>query len=315
MIKYIFIGLLLMFTVVLTVSSCSSCESKTQKTVKVNTLFKAPEPPIAMIGEDNRLQFMVDNYWDKFNYADTTQISDNDFIEVHFYNYVNICSYADSELVKKSLKKVLDNAYNADINMYKHFMTIIEKYYYHPNSPFRNEEMYIVGLEHIINATKINDVDKVRPMYHYEMAVKNRVGELSADFTYTLVNGKNGKMHDIVADYILLFFNSPDCENCMQLKDMIPNQPIFKKLINAKKFPSMKVLAMYIDDDLIDSWKETKYPKGWISGYDKTGFISANEVYSIPATPCFYLIDKNKKVIFKDIDIEKLTEWLTKQHE
>lgn len=306
--------LLLVFLMVFGISSCSSCNSKMQKKVTISTKFKAPEPPIAITDKDMILKFMINNYWNKFNYSDTTQISDGDFIEGHFYNYVNICSSSDPVLAKQQLKNVLDNAYNASIDMYKHFITIFEKYYYHPNSPFRSEEMYIVGLEHIIKAAKIGDVDKVRPMYHYEMVLKNRVGELSTDFTYTMVNGVDGNMHDIIADYTLLFFNSPDCENCMQLKELIPNQPIFQKLINAKKSPNMKILAMYVDSDLMDLWKETKYPKNWINGYDKLEFIKSNEAYSIPATPCFYLLDRDKKVIFKDIDIEQLTKWLIEKH-
>lgn len=300
--------LLSIFTMCLV--SCSSCQSEKQKKV-APVAFEAPTPPAMMSAQEDRLNYMVDNYWKKFDFADTTQISRGDFIDSHFYNYLNNYLYvADVELAKKALVNIIATAHQKDSVMFAHFIKTSERYFYNPNSPFRNEEFYIVVLDYVVNAPNIDDINKVRPKYHLEMAKKNRPGSVAADFAYTLANGKSGKLSGIKADYTLIFFNDPECPDCKRIKGYISDSEVFRKLIYGGGNPNLKVLAIYPDED-IELWKTGVYPKGWINGYDKGMIITNENLYAVPAMPCLYLLDKDKKVIFKDASVEQMAQWLT----
>ena len=43
------------------------------------------------------------------------------------------------------------------------------------------------------------------------------------------------------------------------------------------------------------------YPEEWITGYNQDLTIRDNLVYDVRAIPSLYLLDRDKKVIFKDI--------------
>ena len=43
------------------------------------------------------------------------------------------------------------------------------------------------------------------------------------------------------------------------------------------------------------------YPEEWITGYNHDLSIRDNLVYDVRAIPSLYLLDRDKKVIFKDI--------------
>jgi len=42
-------------------------------------------------------------------------------------------------------------------------------------------------------------------------------------------------------------------------------------------------------------------PKNWIHGRDENEYLYKNKVYDLYAIPTIYLLDKNKKVILKDV--------------
>ena len=68
--------------------------------------------------------------------------------------------------------------------------------------------MYIAVLEYLTESSSLSDVEKIRPAHLLELALKNRIGTPATDFTYTLANGQTGKLYNIKADYLLLFFTT-----------------------------------------------------------------------------------------------------------
>lgn len=294
-------------------ASCSFCQSNNnseQKSSEINTpssTFMVPVPPSILIDHNDIAKYMVDNYWNTFDFADSTQLKNRDFVEAHFYNYINSLVILDLETSKKGLKKLLSSIEKKQGVLYPIFMDIFENFYYQANSPYRDEEMYIIVLESIISSVHINDIDKVRSRFHLEMANRNSVGTKANDIEYMLSSGKMRKMHNIKADYTILFFNSLHCVECNNTKEVISNDPLYRKLIKSKK---LAVLAICTDDN-IEEWETSIYPKLIINGFDKIRSISNDNLYFVPATPCLYLLDKNKNVILKDVDFNVLNNWLT----
>ena len=122
---------------------------------------------------------------------------------------------------------------------------------------------------------------------------------------------KKDKLYNVKADYILLYFNNPDCEDCKRsTKELKEVNNINKLLANNK----LKILNLYIDEDII-IWKKhlSHYPSTWINARDASDDLKIQtHLYTMRAIPSFYLLDKNKTVVLKDVDVKQVEEWIAK---
>jgi cytochrome oxidase Cu insertion factor (SCO1/SenC/PrrC family) len=121
----------------------------------------------------------------------------------------------------------------------------------------------------------------------------NRIGTPAADFTFTLRNGKKMALHDAKADFTILFFSNPGCEDCKAVIDQLSSLPGLDAAIAAGR---LAVVNVYPDEDLTE-WHNYApvYPDNW---------------YNLRAIPSLYLLDKDKKVIFKDVEPSILLQYL-----
>lgn len=268
--------------------------AKTASSTEEAKLFTMSQIPAIYNSEEEQINYLALHYWSNFNFRDTTFISKADVTEKAFANFIHTLTCATKPIIDEALNKMMDSALTEKL-MYSHFITLSEKYLHDPNSPFRNGAQYITILNHIITSD-IDETLKIRPRYQLEMTLKNCPGDIASDFIYILPNSSSAKMSDIEADYIILFFNNPDCEECKRIKELLSQISV----------PKIRIVAMYVDDD-IELWRNTKYPQEWINGYSKE--IDNLKLYDLCAIPSLYLLDKDKRVILKDAPIDNIIEY------
>jgi len=188
-------------------------------------------------------------------------------------------------------------------------MEQMEHYFYDPNSPVLDEEIYLRALDGILAAKSLTDVDKMQYEYQHRICSLNRVGTPAEDFAFELMQGKKGSLYGINGDYTLIFFNNPGCHACGEILEVIENSPVMDMVSNGK----VKALAMYIDEDL-KAWRENrdKFPKEWIYAHDHNMILRDNNLYGLRAIPSLYLLDKEKRVILKDAPVENVINYLCK---
>lgn len=272
--------------------------------------FTFPEIPVMLTDADQRAQFLTENFWQNFNFADTNYIHHPEITEQAWVDFINILPIVELPMAQKSLTKTFNQA-EKEKKVYNYFAELAEKYLYEPNSPFRNEEYYISVLEHMIATPALEEVEKIRPISRLALALKNRVGTKALDFTYTLESGKEGRLSGIQSEYTLLFFNNPGCHACEEMISALKfSLPILKGVMEK----SLTILAVYPDEEL-DEWKShlKDFPKEWINGYDKSQEIQDKELYDLKAIPTIYLLDKEKKVILKDTSVEAVEAFFRKK--
>lgn len=286
---------LLLFTLLLG-AGCRQTPTTQVQTDKQKS-FVLPQVPAILQTPEERAAYVVTHYWDNFNFADTTLIGNNDVTEQAFANYLNLFPNVTIEVVEKSISRMLDKAIVADSAMFGHFTRLYEKYLYDPNSPFRQEDFYIVALRSIIANEKVSEQNKISPRYQLEMALKNRPGTIATDFTIALHNGRKMNLSAVSAEYIILFFNNPDCSDCLRVKERLTEL----------SDPRIKIVAVYSEDDT-ELWRKTVYPALWINGCN-TAIISDN-IYDLRAMPTLYLLDKDKRILLKDVSVEDIVNWL-----
>lgn len=243
-----------------------ACGGNAQK--KVVREFKLPEVPVILTTPEERADFVVKHYWQKFDFTDTVLIGMEEVTEQAFSNFIAMLSNVPHELAAEGLRKMMSGA-EADTLMFAHFLKMSEKYFYDPNSPMRNDELYIPILEEYIKSTKVSELDKTRSRSQLAMTMRNRVGDIATPF---------GALNKAKGDHILIFFFNPDCPDCKRVKEYIAAAELTKR-----------VTLIMVDPDQNE-------------GLDK--------LYDLKAIPCLYLLDKSKRVVIKDGQIEQVDYYL-----
>ena len=296
----IIIGIAALFVV-----ACGNTTSKestnVQQVVKQEKKrdFQLPEVPAMLDTPEARAAFVARHYWDHFDFADTAYIHLPDITEQAIVNYMDLMNYVPQEMVELSISILYGKA-APHSRMLWHFWETMSRYWHDPNSPMKNEEMFILMCRSVEATPQVELVLKERAKFVRGLAEKNRVGMKATDFVYTLSSGKQGSLHELKAGYTLVFFYNPDCHTCADIKQMMKESSLLNSLISRGK---LKVLTIYPDED-VALWKGhlSEMAKEWINGYDKNQTITHELLYDLSSIPSFYLLDKDKKVLLKDAD-------------
>lgn len=184
-----------------------------------------------------------------------------------------------------------------DAKDYRQMLELAERRFSDPADPIHNEYLYMIVLNHAVENYVLSATEKEKQRLLLEGAKKNMEGSIAADFDFVTPDGKDVQhLKDLHADNILVFFNNPDCDACETVKERLSTNEFINQLVKDKK---LIVLAIYPYDDQ-KMWKKTKYPKMMINGWNQSRQIEYAELYDLPTLPCFYLLDKDYKVLMKN---------------
>lgn len=219
-------------------------------------------------------------------------------------------------IISESQKGLFGKADSLYLSGHKRLLTSLialsEKYFYDPNSPYLNEEVYIPALEAIVGLQGLDETHKLTYRWQLDLASLNRIGTRAENFEYVCKKGdsqKRGTLHKIDAAYLLLYFNNPDCNSCKGQTEILLSSPKIAQMIESGQ---MKVLSMYIDED-VELWSshmaDAPQSPNWIYARDPELILRNNELYGIRAIPSMYLLDTNKNVILKDAVAETVVEY------
>lgn len=245
--------------------------------------------------------YLSNHYFDNVNFSDK-RLLNTPLLEqkLGFYFKQMVPPLADSiiERVDQTLQKSKANSevYN---------WTVRYLYNFYREAPIEgNTEVYnYIGENYIISEpTRWNDktfVEKVRN--RVDKTKLNPIGEKATNLMLQSPDGKKVDLYNIKANYTVLFFYNPECEACKPVSVALSD---FSKQYRSK---GVEVFAVYMDQKH-DVWKAAIATKGqaWINVFDPNGSAKIEEKYDLFALPMIYLLDKDKKVVAKDVSIEKL---------
>ena len=184
-----------------------------------------------------------------------------------------------------------------DPKAYRQMMELAEKRFSDAADPIHNEGLYMAVLKHTTEKYILSGAEIEKQRLLLEGAKKNMIGSVAADFDYVTPDDKAvHHLKDLKANYILVYFNNPDCESCEKVKERLSTSELINKMVNDKK---LIVLGVYPYDDQ-KLWKKAKYPKMMINGWNQSRQIEYAELYDLPTLPCFYLLGKDYKVLAKN---------------
>lgn len=302
--------------------SCGGRRTTAKEAFQPRKFPPMPSVPAMITDEAEAREYVAMHFWDAFldtskTYpCDTGQVNGVRKADVEsalgmfltiLENSLSVSSgqKAVSELFKKvSAMETADTSSNA----FEFFEEQVPRYLYDPNSPVRNEDLYLPYVSGLASSPLV-DEDMV-PAYSHDagMCSLNRYGTPAADFTFTDLAGHRHTLHGIKAEYTLLFFSNPGCHACGEILEALTNSQKVMALISSGK---MAVVNMYIDLER-DKWREyaKTYPKEWYNGFDQDYVIRTDVTYNVRAIPSVYLLDSGKNVILKDATAGNLMTYL-----
>ncbi|MDY3547459.1 TlpA disulfide reductase family protein [Riemerella anatipestifer] len=121
------------------------------------------------------------------------------------------------------------------------------------------------------------------------------VGSTFKDYTFSknVVNTKTKKISDIKSNKKLILFWSSECPHCMA------ELPVILENYNKLKSNNIEVIGLSLDTN-DKSYQETVKNLPWINDSELKGWDSSyTETYNINATPSYFLLDSNNKILSK----------------
>jgi hypothetical protein len=268
--------------------------------------FVRPEIPTMITDSELRFQFLVDHYWDRFNFGDTAYVPSPEVTEQAWVDYIDLLRRSRLDRAQAAVRAMMLKSAAGSKKTFLYFIEMADKYLYEPNSPARNEEIYISVLEVLTQTSALSDTEKMLPQNRLKKAYKNRVNTRAIDFQYTTRDGKTASLYRLQAEYLLLFFNEPGCPSCKEHIVGMRQSPILNQLEASRK---LRILSIYADEN-VEEWEKhyANYPPQWINGYDRS--LTIEDDYDIKAIPTLYLLGKDKMVLLKDATLGQIEEYL-----
>ena len=189
-----------------------------------------------------------------------------------------------------------------------------EHYFHHPNSPFRDDELYIPVLEYFVSSPLPDTLEKARPSFLLNWAYKNRVGSPATDFHFEQAfSNKQETLYRLKAPFILLFFIHPECQACMGVTQEILSSVFITHLVENNQ---LIVLTLYPEED-VESWLRflPQLPPEWLHAHNPDNEIYSKNLYNLNAIPSLYLLDEKKEILVKDaVSVRQLEKFFRKRH-
>ena len=294
---FIFTGLLI------ACSGNSQVQNKPQAKTTENRTFQLPEVPTMLQSVEERLNYVVEHYWDNFDFQDTAYIHLPEVTEQAIANYVDLLGRTTSDIASSALQNTLKSAMK-EPKMLKYLNSQLRRYMTDPNSPIRNEELYEPAAQFLSTATSIDETIRIKATRDLKLIKLNRRGSIANNISFRLPDGKVQALHQVLSPMTLLLFFDPDCHTCSEVIEELKASPILNQA-------NLQIVAIYPEGDA-DIWRDylPKLPQNWINGHDYTLTVLNRELYNLNAMPTLYLLDAEKRVLVKDGTIREIEYYL-----
>ncbi len=140
----------------------------------------------------------------------------------------------------------------------------------------------------------------------YEAIKMNRIGMAAQVLLLQTIDGEPVNTGEISADFLILYFYNHDCHHCQE------EVPMTHDLYKAYKDKGVKMVAIDINNnkEQMLSFIEKYNLRDWVNCADPDYKSKFWLYYNTSSVPAIYIIDKDKKIVAKDIDSATIKKFL-----
>ena len=238
-----------------------------------------------------RVDYAALHYWDSYDFSSCGSSHDSLVMENAFSVYVSLLAETETSHREAAVDSLL-----VRVERYKEGYELINdmawRYLDDPNSPFRDEDTFIIFLRHAVQSQVLPEEVRMRARYRLDQAMMNRPGMAAAGFPLTTREGVRMDFRDVImGDTTLVMFYDPDCDQCKKISRELSRTPLPATL---------KIVGVDVVGDRL-FWEKTKwnFPADWVVCFAEIS-LEDEEIYHFMALPTFYMYDKEGCIILKD---------------
>ncbi|MGL4331535.1 MAG: DUF5106 domain-containing protein, partial [Bacteroidales bacterium] len=169
--------------------------------------LQMPAIPMAIVEPMERASYLAGHYWDNLDFSTIQNENDTIRLEQYFSNYLAILHESNKSKLEENIGKSLISIQSDSVYLAM-FIHLADKYLYDPNSPFRNDELYLLFVNTFAGNPKLSFSDQERLKFKHGLLLKNRVGNKAENFNFKTDKGESS-LSKIKADMLLLYFYNP----------------------------------------------------------------------------------------------------------
>ena len=274
----------------------------------IQSTMELPNPPREIYGNQLQMQMFICNHlYDHYAWHDERMMNTPIAVNKH-KQFANMLYYLDAEAGAPYLQAALEAAHVND-KVYFSFFDKMEEVLGATKSLYRVEDLYILMLKDAIAYDKTDKVRKTRYEAELNHLDKNLNGSILPNFNLLMANGDTTTLYDIKSPYILLYFQHPECPTCRQVRGQLKDYPFLNKAIDEGK---IVVLTVYFERDkkVFDRYLQKEANPRWLNSLNYDNQIEKEELFYLVTIPYMFLIDKDKRVIKKDILYNEIEDYV-----
>jgi thiol-disulfide isomerase/thioredoxin len=262
-------------------------------------------------------RFVQAHYWDDVNLADERLVR-TPFFERKLDEYLKYYVAPQPDSVIREVKYMLLYARESK-EMYRYLLAKFTNKYILPEIMGQDKVFLYLFKEHYLKGDTVllTEKDRKTVMDRGWNLWFTMIDSPAVPLDLVSRDGRPTPLYDLKATYTLVVFWDPDCGHC---KETVPR---IDSIYRAKwKALGMKIYAVNIDEATMKAWDEfiTKHslqewthvyePKAQREKENAEGKMNFRQAYDVYKTPTIYLLDEQKRIIAKQLDIEGFDEVL-----
>jgi thiol-disulfide isomerase/thioredoxin len=258
-----------------------------------------------------------DHYWDGFDFMDGRLVRTPIF-EGKLKNYLNNWVVPDADSIIYEFNWMIALGRN-DQEMFKYLIGYFVDNYMYPKIMGQDKvflhvyQRYISGDKPVANWLNEKQIKTITERAYMLMA--NQLGTEAWDINLPDTSGKNRTLYDVKADLTVVVFWDVHCGKCRE------EVPHLDTLFQTKwKQQNVKIYAVMVNEESVKDWNSfiIEHAPGWTHVHqpkalrdeeEKAGKPNFRQLYDMRSTPTLYLLDKDKRIVAKNIgsgDLENL---------
>ena len=276
----------------------------------IKSTMEMPTPSREIYSNQRQMQMYVANHlYDNYAWEDDRMINTPIAVNKH-KQFANILYYLDYEAAEPYLRAALEAAHAND-KVYFSFFDKMEEILGATKSIYRVEGLYIIMLKDALAYDKTDKVRKTRYEAELKHVDKNLDGSILPNFNLLMSNGDTTTLYDIKSPYMLLYFQHPECPTCRQVRTTMKDYPMLNKAIEDGK---IVVLTVYFEKShsVFENYLKTEANPKWLHSWNYDNQIEKEELFYLVTIPYMFLVDKDKRVIKKDILYNEIEDYVKK---
>lgn len=247
------------------------------------------------------------HYWDKIDFSDG-RIVRTPVLETRLQRYFTQLIPPAADSINRAADGLLARA-EANKEVFKYVLWWLT--YHYETSPYMGmdavfvhlvEQYYMTGRAYWLTGEQTQKiVDRAAQI------APNLIGQIAPDLSLQTADGKPLSLRNIKSEYTVLVFWDPTCGHC---KIVVPElDSAYEKTWKKEGVSMVGVLA----GGTQEQWKEFIRENNltdWINVWDPDKKTNYRRLYDVYMTPVTYLLDKEKKIIAKKLDVKQIDDFL-----